>query len=83
MRILKSPGVHEQPIRCDHPLWNAGEETSTTVKREKPCVCLAYSQYFVYLLLLSTPVSAQDKRSIEDDYENPKSDFRFVISPDA
>ena len=39
--------------------------------------------YLLSLLILSSTISAQDKMSIEDDYENPKSDWRFIISPYA
>ena len=37
--------------------------------------------YLLSLLLLSSTIYSQDKMSIEDDYENPKSDWRFIISP--
>ena len=39
--------------------------------------------YLLCSLLLSSSISAQDKMSIEDDYENPKGDWRIIVSPYA
>lgn len=39
--------------------------------------------YLLITAILSTTIYSQDKMSIEDDYENPKSDWRFIISPYA
>lgn len=39
--------------------------------------------YLLIVLLLSSTLYSQDKMSIEYDYENPKSDWRFIISPYA
>jgi len=37
--------------------------------------------YLLITLLLSSTIYSQDKMAIEDDYENPNSDWRFIISP--
>lgn len=39
--------------------------------------------YIFILLLLITTISAQAQMAIENDYENPKGDWRFIISPYA
>ncbi len=39
--------------------------------------------YLIFVFLLTSTISAQDDMTIEDDYENPKSDWRLIISPYA
>lgn len=38
---------------------------------------------YLLFVLITSNLFAQDKMPIEDDYENPKSDWRFIISPYA
>jgi len=37
--------------------------------------------FIILMMLILSTISAQDDMTIEDDYENPKSDWRFIISP--